>query len=170
MSSRVRLIVTLSVTPFPRGNPLVESILREHRSYISGPQWLYENILRGKTTLAVAGTHGKPQRHLYYHGFWKAPIFRPDFYSGGVHQNFGVSAKLGGGRYFVIEADEYDSAFFDKRPKFLHYHPTVAVLNNLEFDHADIYDSIDEITKQFHYLMRTIPEDGQVLVRLVMII
>ena len=149
-----------------RGNPLVESILREHRSYISGPQWLYENILRGKTTLAVAGTHGKTTTASLLSWILEGADFSPGFLLGGVHQNFGVSAKLGGGRYFVIEADEYDSAFFDKRPKFLHYHPTVAVLNNLEFDHADIYDSIDEITKQFHYLMRTIPEDGQVLVRL----
>ncbi len=148
-----------------RGNPLVESILSSNLPYISAPQWFAENILRGKTTIAVAGTHGKTTTASLLAWLMESAGLSPGFLLGGVHPNFGVSAKTGSGQYFVIEADEYDSAFFDKRPKFLHYRPTVAVLNNLEFDHADIYDSLAGIIKQFHYLLRTLPANGQAIVR-----
>lgn len=148
-----------------RGNPLMESIMRERRPYISAAQWLGETVLRGRRVLAVAGTHGKTTTASLLAWMLQRAGLAPGFLLGGVAQNFGMSAHLGESPWFVIEADEYDSAFFDKRPKFMHYRPAVAVLNNLEFDHADIYDNAEQIVRQFHYLLRTIPADGTVLAR-----
>ena len=148
-----------------RGNPLMESVMRERRPYVSAAQWLGETLLRERRVLAVAGTHGKTTTASLLAWMLERAGLAPGFLLGGVAPNFGVSARLGESPWFVIEADEYDSAFFDKRPKFMHYRPTVAVLNNLEFDHADIYDDVGQIIRQFHYLLRTIPADGTVIVR-----
>jgi len=147
-----------------RGIPAVEYVLRERVPFISGPQWLYEQVLRQKTVLAVAGTHGKTTTASMLNWILAEAGLNPSFLIGGVPGNFAVSAQLTDSPYFVIEADEYDCAFFDKRSKFLHYHPQIAILNNLEFDHADIFDDIHDIQRQFHFLMRTIPDNG-VMVR-----
>ena len=148
-----------------RGNPLMESILSHRRPHISAPQWLGENILQNRKVLVVAGSHGKTTVSSLLAWMLERAGFRPGFLIGGAPQNFSESARLGGGEWFVIEGDEYDTAFFDKRPKFLHYCPTVAALNNLEFDHADIYRNADEIVRQFHYLLRTIPAEGKIIFR-----
>jgi len=139
---------------------LMEEILDRGEPYVSGPQWLAENILRGKWVLAVAGTHGKTTTAAMLAWILETGGKRPGFLIGGVPQNFGVSARLGESHYFVIEADEYDTAFFDKRSKFLHYHPKTAIFNNLEFDHADIFADIAAIEQQFHHFVRTIPRSG----------
>jgi UDP-N-acetylmuramate: L-alanyl-gamma-D-glutamyl-meso-diaminopimelate ligase len=143
-----------------RGTPLMEEILDRGESYISGPQWLAENILHTKWVLAVAGTHGKTTTSAMLAWILEVAGKRPDFLIGGVPQNFGVSARLADSRFFVIEADEYDTAFFDKRSKFVHYRPRTAVLNNLEFDHADIFADIAAIERQFHHFIRTVPRSG----------
>ena len=143
-----------------RGNPLMEEILDRGDPYISGPQWLAENILHTKWVLAVAGTHGKTSTSAMLAWILEAAGQRPGFLVGGVLQNFGGSARLTDSDFFVIEADEYDTAFFDKRSKFLHYHPKTAVLNNLEFDHADIFADLAAIEQQFHHFVRTIPRSG----------
>jgi UDP-N-acetylmuramate: L-alanyl-gamma-D-glutamyl-meso-diaminopimelate ligase len=143
-----------------RGNPLMEEILDRGDPYISGPQWLAENILRAKWVLAVAGTHGKTTTSAMLAWILEDAGKNPGFLVGGVPQNFGTSARLTDSRFFVIEADEYDTAFFDKRSKFLHYHAKTAILNNLEFDHADIFDDIAAIERQFHHFVRTIPRSG----------
>jgi len=143
-----------------RGNPLIEEILDRGDPYISGPQWLAENILHAKWVLAVAGTHGKTSTSAMLAWILEAAGQRPGFLVGGVLQNFGGSARLTDSDFFVIEADEYDTAFFDKRSKFLHYHPKTAVLNNLEFDHADIFADLAAIEQQFHHFVRTIPRSG----------
>ena len=148
-----------------RGNPLAESVLARGLPYISAAQWVGENVLPGRTVLAVAGTHGKTTTACLLAWILQRAGFSPGFLLGGVPQNFGVSARIGKAPFFVIEADEYDSAFFDKRPKFMHYRPRAAVLNNLEFDHADIYENTGEIIRQFHYLLRTIPADGKIIAR-----
>ena len=143
-----------------RGNPAVEYLLREGLPYTSGPQWLAEHVLHNNWVLAVAGTHGKTTTSsmlawiLHYAGL------QPGFLIGGVPNNFGVSARAGDGSFFVVEADEYDTAFFDKRSKFVHYHPRTLVLNNLEFDHADIFTDLAAIQRQFHHLVRTVPDNG----------
>lgn len=147
-----------------RGNPLMEAILNQDLPYISGPQWLSENILRGKHVMAVAGTHGKTTTSSMLAWILEANGKKPGFLIGGIPENFNISARLTDSPYFVIEADEYDTAFFDKRSKFVHYHPRTAILNNLEFDHADIFDNLQAIETQFHFLMRTIPSEGQVIV------
>ena len=153
-----------------RGNPLMEAILDAGLPYVSGPQWLAENVLAGRHVLAVAGTHGKTTTTSMLAWILEAAGLQPGFLVGGVPQNFGVSARLGrlgapGERTpFVIEADEYDTAFFDKRSKFVHYRPRTAVLNNLEFDHADIFDDLAAIERQFHHLVRTVPPSGRVVV------
>ena len=147
-----------------RGNPVVEAILEDGTRYISGPQWMYEQVLRHRWVLAVAGTHGKTTTASLLSWLLEYAGYNPGFLIGGVPENFGVSARLGSEPYFVIEADEYDTAFFDKRSKFVHYHPRTLVLNNLEYDHADIFDSIEEIKKQFHHLVRTVPGQGLILV------
>lgn len=155
-----------------RGNPLMEEILNRGLPYISGPQWLAENVLQGKWVLAVAGTHGKTTTSSMLAWILEYAGLAPGFLIGGVPQNFGISARLPGtpaqdahsvSPFFVIEADEYDTAFFDKRSKFVHYHPRTAVLNNLEFDHADIFADLHAIETQFHHLVRTVPQQGLVV-------
>ena len=146
-----------------RGTPLIEEILDSGGPYVSGPQWLAENILRKKWVLTVAGTHGKTSTSAMLAWILEAAGERPGFLIGGVPQNFGVSARLTDSEYFVIEADEYDTAFFDKRSKFIHYRPRTAILNNLEFDHADIFSDIASIERQFHHFVRIIPRSGLVV-------
>lgn len=155
-----------------RGNPLMEAILNQGLPYISGPQWLAENVLQGKWVLAVAGTHGKTTTASMLAWVLEYAGLAPGFLIGGVPENFGVSARLpqtppqdtkSVSPFFVIEADEYDTAFFDKRSKFVHYRPRTAVLNNLEFDHADIFEDLAAIEKQFHHLVRTVPQQGLVV-------
>lgn len=143
--------------------PLMEHILNAGLPYTSGPQWLSENILHGRHVLAVAGTHGKTSTSSMLAHILEETGHRPGFLIGGVPRNFGVSARLTDSPYFVIEADEYDTAFFDKRSKFIHYRPRTAVLNNLEFDHADIFDDLPAIQKQFHHLVRCVPNAGRVV-------
>ncbi|MDP1792328.1 MAG: UDP-N-acetylmuramate:L-alanyl-gamma-D-glutamyl-meso-diaminopimelate ligase [Methylibium sp.] len=147
-----------------RGNALMEAILDAGLPYTSGPQWLAEHVLQGRHVLAVAGTHGKTTTTSMLAWILEANERRPGFLVGGVPQNFEVSARLGDGQPFVIEADEYDTAFFDKRSKFVHYRPRTAVLNNLEFDHADIFADLAAIETQFHHLLRTVPAGGRVIV------
>ena len=147
-----------------RGNPAVEQVLDDGRRYTSGAQWLAERVLPGRTTLAVAGTHGKTTTTTLLAFLLQAAGRDPGFLIGGVAEDFGVSARLGAGREFVVEADEYDTAFFDKRSKFVHYRPRVAILNNLEYDHADIFPDLAAIQRQFHHLVRTVPRGGRLLV------
>ncbi len=143
-----------------RGNPLVEEILNRGLPFTSGPQFLADHILPGKWVLGVAGTHGKTTTSSMLAWILDYAGFEPGYLIGGVPANFDVSARLGSSDFFVVEADEYDSAFFDKRSKFVHYNIRTAVLNNLEFDHADIFDSLDDIKRQFHHLVRTVPGNG----------
>ena len=147
-----------------RGNPELEEVLDRGLPYTSGAQWLAENILRDQWVLAVAGTHGKTTTAGLLAWILEDNGLDPGFLIGGVPDNFGVSARSGNSRFFVIEADEYDTAFFDKRSKFIHYRPTTCVLNNLEFDHADIFDSIEDIKRQFSHLLRVVPAGGRVIV------
>ncbi|MFM8609224.1 MAG: UDP-N-acetylmuramate:L-alanyl-gamma-D-glutamyl-meso-diaminopimelate ligase, partial [Burkholderiaceae bacterium] len=142
--------------------PLMEAILESSQRYTSGPQWLAENVLHGRHVLAVAGTHGKTTTTSMLAWILECAGLQPGFLVGGVPMNFGVSARLGASA-FVIEADEYDTAFFDKRSKFVHYRPRTAILNNLEFDHADIFDDLAAIERQFHHLVRTVPASGRVV-------
>ena len=146
-----------------RGMPVLEAVLNQRKPYISGPQWLAEHVLCNYRVIAVAGTHGKTTTTSMIAHILEVCGLQPGFLIGGVAQNFHTSARLGKGEWFVIEADEYDTALFDKRPKFMHYRPQVAVLNNLEFDHADIYENLEAIKKQFHFYLRTIPSNGMVL-------
>ena len=147
-----------------RGNALMEAILDAGAAFTSGPQWLAENVLRGRHVLAVAGTHGKTTTTSMLAWMLDKAGLQPGFLVGGVPLNFGISARLGAGPYFVIEADEYDTAFFDKRSKFVHYLPRTAILNNLEFDHADIFADLAAIETQFHHLVRTVPQSGRLVV------
>ncbi len=144
--------------------PLMEAILDSGAPYTSGPQWLAEHVLQGRHVLAVAGTHGKTTTTAMLTWILEFAGLQPGFLVGGVPMNFDVSARLGKGACFVIEADEYDTAFFDKRSKFVHYRPRTAILNNLEFDHADIFDNLGAIERQFHHLVRTVPSTGRVVV------
>jgi UDP-N-acetylmuramate: L-alanyl-gamma-D-glutamyl-meso-diaminopimelate ligase len=146
-----------------RGNPAVEYVLDRNLPYTSGPQWLLDHLLKDRWVLAVAGTHGKTSTTSMLTWILEACGLEPGFLIGGVPENFGISARIGQSPYFVIEADEYDSAFFDKRSKFVHYRPRTLILNNLEFDHADIFENLDAIKKQFHHLVRTVPSNGLVL-------
>ena len=147
-----------------RGNPLVEAILDAGLPYTSGPQWLSDNVLQGRHVLAVAGTHGKTTTTSMLAWMLDQAGLEPGFLVGGVPTNFGVSARLGKGKTFVIEADEYDTAFFDKRSKFVHYRPRTAILNNLEYDHADIFPDLAAIETQFHHLVRTVPAAGRLVI------
>ncbi|MBN8792429.1 MAG: UDP-N-acetylmuramate:L-alanyl-gamma-D-glutamyl-meso-diaminopimelate ligase [Stenotrophomonas nitritireducens] len=147
-----------------RGNAAVEAVLDAGRRYTSGAQWLAENVLPGRDTLAVAGTHGKTTTTTILAYLLQAAGREPGFLIGGVAEDFGVSARIGQGREFVVEADEYDTAFFDKRSKFVHYRPLVAILNNLEYDHADIFPDVAAIQRQFHHLVRTVPGRGRLIV------
>jgi UDP-N-acetylmuramate: L-alanyl-gamma-D-glutamyl-meso-diaminopimelate ligase len=146
-----------------RGNPAVEAVLDRGLAYESGPRWLADHVLRDRWVLAVSGTHGKTTTSSMLAWILDYAGLKPGFLIGGVPGNFGVTARLGEGPFFVVEADEYDTAFFDKRSKFVHYHPRTLVLNNLEFDHADIFKDMAAIKWQFHQLMRTVPSSGLVL-------
>ena len=146
-----------------RGNPLLEEILDKGLSYVSGPQWLAENVLRGKWVLAVAGTHGKTTTASMLAWILEHAGLHPGFLIGGVPQDFGVSARLTSSPFFVIEADEYDTAFCDKRSKFVHYRARTAILNNLEFDHADIFSDLAAIETQFHHFVRILPKSGLIV-------
>ncbi|EGA64694.1 UDP-N-acetylmuramate:L-alanyl-gamma-D-glutamyl-meso-diaminopimelate ligase [Vibrio brasiliensis] len=146
-----------------RGNPCVEYVLNSQIRYTSGPQWLQEFLLHDRWVLAVSGTHGKTTTSSMLAWILEDCGYQPGFLVGGVLGNFGVSARLGESVFFVVEADEYDSAFFDKRSKFVHYHPRTLVMNNLEFDHADIFDDLEAIKRQFHHLVRTVPGNGRIL-------
>jgi len=146
-----------------RGNPCVEYVLNSNLRYTSGPQWLQEFLLHDRWVLAVSGTHGKTTTSSMLAWILEDCGYQPGFLVGGVLGNFGVSARLGESMFFVVEADEYDSAFFDKRSKFVHYHPRTLVMNNLEFDHADIFDDLEAIKRQFHHLVRTVPSNGRIL-------
>ena len=147
-----------------RGNPLMEEILNRNLPYISGPQWLSENILRHRWVLAVSGTHGKTTTSSMLAWILDYAGLNPGFLIGGIPENFGISARIGNtSPFFVIEADEYDTAFFDKRSKFVHYHPKTAILNNLEFDHADIFTDLAAIERQFHHFVRVVPSNGLIV-------
>ena len=146
-----------------RGNPVIEYILDRGLPYTSGPQWLSEHVLQGRWVLAVSGTHGKTSTSSLLAWILEYANLKPGFLIGGVPESFGVSARLGDEPFFVVEADEYDTAFFDKRSKFVHYHPRTLVMNNLEFDHADIFENLDAIKRQFHHLVRTVPGQGLIV-------
>lgn len=146
-----------------RSNPEVEAVLNRGLKYVSGPQWLSEHVLQDKWVLGVAGTHGKTTTTSMLSWILEHQGFKPGFLIGGIPLNFGISARLGDSSFFVIEADEYDSAFFDKRSKFVHYRPRTAILNNLEYDHADIFPDLDAIKRQFHHLVRTVPGEGLII-------
>jgi len=146
-----------------RGNPLMEAILDAGERYVSGPQWFADEVLAGKHVLAVAGTHGKTTVCAMLAWMLERVGLAPGFLIGGVPNDFPVSARLTSSRLFVIEADEYDTAFFDKRSKFIHYRPRTAVLNNIEFDHADIFDDLASIERQFHHFVRTVPRSGRIV-------
>jgi UDP-N-acetylmuramate: L-alanyl-gamma-D-glutamyl-meso-diaminopimelate ligase len=148
-----------------RGNPAVEYLLNSQIPYISGPQWLGENLLARRWVLAVAGTHGKTSTSSLLAWILESAELSPGFLIGGVPANFGLSARLGESDFFVVEADEYDTAFFDKRSKFVHYRPRTLCLNNLEFDHGDIFADLEAIKTQFHHLLRTVPGEGLVIHR-----
>ena len=146
-----------------RGIPAIEAMLDRDLRYCSGPEWLKENLLRDRWVLAVAGTHGKTTTASMLAWVLEDAGLSPGFLIGGVPQDFGVSARLGAAPFFVVEADEYDTAFFDKRSKFVHYGPRTLILNNLEFDHADIFDDLGQIQRQFHHLVRTVPGSGLII-------
>lgn len=146
-----------------RGNPAMEYVLAERIPFMSGPEWLHHHVLQSRWVLAISGTHGKTTTTSMLAWILEATGRKPGFLIGGIPENFGVSARLGEAPYFVIEADEYDSAFFDKRSKFLHYHPKTLVMNNLEYDHADIFPDLDAIKQQFHHLVRTVPNNGLII-------
>lgn len=146
-----------------RGNPAIEYMLERGLRYTSGPQWLAENVLRDRWVLAAAGTHGKTSTSSMLAWILEYAGLKPGFLIGGVPENFGLSARAGDAPYFVVEADEYDTAFFDKRSKFVHYQPRTLVMNNLEFDHADIFDDLEAIQRQFHHLVRTVPGNGLII-------
>ncbi|MFZ1904205.1 MAG: UDP-N-acetylmuramate:L-alanyl-gamma-D-glutamyl-meso-diaminopimelate ligase, partial [Steroidobacteraceae bacterium] len=146
-----------------RGQPVIEALLDSALPYVSGPEWLAREVLKDRWVLAVAGTHGKTTTASLLTWILEHAGLDPGFLIGGVPENFGVSARLGATPFFVIEADEYDSAFFDKRAKFVHYRPRTLILNNLEYDHADIYPDVGAIQRQFHHLVRIVPGSGRIV-------
>lgn len=146
-----------------RGNPIMEEVLNRGLPYTSGPQWFSEHVLQGRWVMAVSGTHGKTTTASMVAWILEYAGMKPGFLIGGVPQNFSVSARLGDSDFFVVEADEYDTAFFDKRSKFVHYRPNTLIINNLEFDHADIFPDLAAIQRQFHHLIRTVPQQGLVI-------
>ena len=146
-----------------RGHEVIESLLERGIAFKSGPQWLAENILRDRFVIAVAGTHGKTTTSSMLTWILEDNGYEPSFLIGGVPNNFNASSRITKSNYFVIEADEYDTAFFDKRPKFLHYHPNTILINNIEYDHADIYSDIEAIKWQFHQLVRVTPRSGMII-------
>lgn len=147
-----------------RGNEMIEYLLNNHIPFTSGPAWLHDHVLLERWVLAVAGTHGKTTTTSMLAWILEYAGLQPGFLIGGVPENFDISSRLGESKFFVIEADEYDTAFFDKRSKFIHYCPHTLVLNNLEFDHADIFDDIDDVKRQFHHLLRILPTEGLVII------
>ncbi len=147
-----------------RGNPLIEEMMNKRMRYYSAPEWLAEFVLRDRWVIAVSGTHGKTTTTSLISFILDQAGLDPSFMIGGNANDFAVSGRIGSGKHFVIEADEYDSAFFDKRPKFLHYLPTTLIINNIEFDHADIYTDLNAVKKQFEYLLRAVPGNGQIIV------
>lgn len=161
LTPRPDLVVVGNV--ISRGNPVMEAILNLGIPYVSGPQWLNDNILKGKWVLGVSGTHGKTTTSSMLAWILDYAGMAPGYLIGGVPQNFDVSARLGSSDFFVIEADEYDTAFFDKRSKFVHYGARTLIVNNLEFDHADIFPDLGAIQRQFHHMIRTVPSDGLVI-------
>ena len=146
-----------------RGHPVIEALLERDIPFVSGPEWLAREVLRERWVLAVAGTHGKTTTTSMLAWILEFAGLSPGFLIGGVPEDFGMSARLGERPFFVIEADEYDTAFFDKRAKFVHYRPRTLILNNLEYDHADIYPDVAAIQKQFHHLVRTVPGSGLIV-------
>ncbi len=146
-----------------RGYPVIEAMLNQALAYQSGPEWLSKNVLKGKHVLAVSGTHGKTTTTSMLAWILEVAGLAPGFLIGGIPANFDISARLGAGSYFVVEADEYDCAFFDKRSKFIHYHPNTLVINNIEFDHADIFANLEAIQERFHHLIRTVPGKGLII-------
>jgi UDP-N-acetylmuramate: L-alanyl-gamma-D-glutamyl-meso-diaminopimelate ligase len=146
-----------------RGSPVVEALLDSGRPYTSGPAWLAEHVLHDRTVLAVSGTHGKTTTTSMLAWILEYAGLKPGFLIGGVPRNFGISARLGASPYFVVEADEYDTAFFDKRSKFVHYRPRTLIINNIEYDHADIFSDVESIIWQFHQLLRTVPRSGLIV-------
>src|SRR5690606_30598064 len=146
-----------------RGQPVIEALLERGLPYMSGPEWLAREVLRDRWVLAVAGTHGKTTTSTLLAWILECAGLDPGFLIGGVPANFTASARLGSSKFFVIEADEYDTAFFDKRAKFVHYRPRTAILNNLEYDHADIYPDLASIQRQFHHLVRIVPGSGRIV-------
>ncbi len=148
-----------------RGNPTVEYVLNNDLKYISGPQWLHEYILQGRHVLAVSGTHGKTTTTSILAWILEVGGLNPGFLIGGIAENFGCSARLGESGYFVVEADEYDTAFFDKRSKFIHYRPSTLIINNIEYEHADIFHDLAAIRREFHHLVRIVPNHGLIIVR-----
>lgn len=146
-----------------RGYPIIEALIDSGLPYTSGPQWLAEHVLTSRWVVAISGTHGKTTTSSMVAWILESAGLNPGFLIGGIPHNFGVTARLTNAPYFVIEADEYDSAFFDKRPKFIHYRPKTLIMSNIEFDHADIYDDLEAIRKQFHYLVRTVPSQGRII-------
>jgi len=147
-----------------RGNPALESVLNRQLPYVSGPEWLYQEVLKDKHVLAVSGTHGKTTTTTILSWILEFSELNPGFLIGGVAENFGLSARYTDSEYFVIEADEYDTAFNDKRSKFIHYHPKTLIINNIEFDHADIFHDIAAIRREFHHLLRVIPQQAKIIV------
>ena len=146
-----------------RGMGIIEKLLENDVKYISGPQWLYENVLYKKTVIAVAGTHGKTTTSSLVTWILKYAKLNPSYLIGGQPINLNSPAKLTSSKFFVIEADEYDTSFFDKRSKYIHYHPNILVINNIEFDHADIFENIDSVVKNFHHLVRIVPKNGKII-------
>ena len=146
-----------------RGNPCIEFLLNSGLCFTSGPQWLHDEVLTGRHVLAVSGTHGKTTTTAMLGWVLEAAGLNPGFLVGGIPANFGISARMGEGRYFVIEADEYDTAFFDKRSKFVHYRPSTLIINNIEFDHADIFVDLAAIRREFHHLVRIVPSQGMII-------
>ena len=147
-----------------RGHEVIETLLEKNIPFTSGPQWLYENVLRERYVIAVSGTHGKTTTSSMLAWILEDNGLNPSYLIGGVPKNFKASSRLSESKFFVIEADEYDSAFFDKRPKFIHYHPKINIINNLEFDHIDMYKDLDEILSQFHELIRIMPRNGKLII------
>ncbi|MHC8441012.1 MAG: UDP-N-acetylmuramate:L-alanyl-gamma-D-glutamyl-meso-diaminopimelate ligase [Candidatus Eutrophobiaceae bacterium] len=155
--------ITIVGNALSRGNPAVEYLLNQQLPFASGAEWLRNEVLRTRHVLAVSGTHGKSTTSCMLAWILECAGLKPGFLIGGVGSNFGISARLGNAPYFVIEADEYDTAFFDKRSKFVHYHPRTLLINNIEFDHADIFDDIADIRRQFHHLVRIVPNSGNIV-------
>ena len=161
LKKKIDLVVVGNV--MSRGADIIEKLLEKNINFTSGPQWLHDNVLKNKNVIAVSGTHGKTTTSSLLTWILKYSGFNPSYLIGGLPNNFNSPAKLTKSKYFVIEADEYDTAFFDKRSKFIHYNPNILIINNIEFDHADIFENIESIIKSFHHLVRLIPQKGNIV-------